>query len=210
MHQNSHTARSTIRIPSVRHITVTAVLSAIAFALMFLDFPIPMLIPSFIKMDISDMPALLGAFSIGPVYGIVIELLKNLLYLLIKGTSSAYVGELCNFLLGAVFAAVAGLIYQYRKTRKGALVGALLGAVAMAVFSVPINFYLVYPTYVVAYGMPMEAIIGMYQDILPGANSLFKCLVIFNLPFTFIKGMLDVLICWLIYKPLSPVLHGRK
>lgn len=195
---------------SVRQITVTAILSAIAFALMFLDFSIPMVIPAFIKMDVSDLPALLGTFALGPVAGVVIELLKNLLYILIKGTSSAFVGELCNFLLGSVFMMVAGLIYRHRKDRKHALLGSLLGAAAMAICCVPINYFLVYPTYVVAYGMPMDAIIGMYQDILPSADSLLKCLVIFNVPFTFVKGMLDVLLCWLIYKPLSPVLHGRK
>lgn len=195
---------------SVRQITVTAILSAIAFALMFLDFSIPMVIPAFIKMDVSDLPALLGTFALGPMAGVVIELLKNLLYILIKGTSSAFIGELCNFLLGSVFMIVAGLIYRHRKDRKHALLGSLLGASAMAICSVPINYFLVYPTYVVAYGMPMDAIIGMYQDILPSADSLLKCLVIFNVPFTFVKGMLDVLLCWLIYKPLSPVLHGRK
>ena len=188
-------------------LTVTAMLSAVAFILMFIEFPIPALIPSFVKLDISDLPELLAAFSLGPVYGVAVTFLKNLLHIVFKGTSSAYVGELCNFLLGAVFSLVAGFIYQRKKSRKSALIGAIIGAVLMAIVSVPMNYYVVYPAYVVCYGMPLEAIIGMYQAILPSADSLIKCLTIFNMPFTFCKGMLDVLLCFLIYKPLSPLLH---
>ena len=188
-------------------LTVTAMLSAVAFLLMFIEFPIPALIPSFVKMDISDLPELLAAFSLGPIYGVAVTFLKNLLHIVFKGTSSAYVGELCNFLLGAVFSLAAGFIYQRKKSRKSALVGAIIGAALMAIVSVPLNYFVVYPAYVVCYGMPLEAIIGMYQAILPSADSLIKCLTIFNMPFTFCKGMLDVLLCFLIYKPLSPLLH---
>ncbi len=188
-------------------LTVTAMLSAVAFALMFIEFPIPALIPSFVKLDISDLPELLAAFSLGPVYGVTVTFLKNLLHILIKGTSSAYVGELFNFLMGSVFAFSAGMIYQWKKSRKTALIGSVAGAVLMAVLSVPLNYFLVYPAYVVCYGLPLDAIIGMYQAILPSADSLIKCLVIFNMPFTFCKGMLDVALCFLIYKPLSPLLH---
>ena len=188
-------------------LTVTAMLSTVAFLLMFIEFPIPALIPSFVKLDISDLPELLAAFSLGPVYGVTVTFLKNLLHILIKGTSSAYVGELFNFVMGSVFAFSAGFIYQRRKSRKSALIGSLVGAILMAVLSVPLNYYLVYPAYVVCYGLPLEAIIGMYQAILPSADSLIKCLVIFNLPFTFCKGILDVVLCFLIYKPLSPPLH---
>ena len=188
-------------------LTVTAMLSAVAFILMFIEFPIPALIPSFVKMDISDLPELLAAFSLGPIYGVAVTFLKNLLHIVFKGISSAYVGELCNFLLGAVFSLAAGFIYQRRKSRKSALVGAIIGAALMAIVSVPLNYFVVYPAYVVCYGMPLEPIIGMYQAILPSADSLIKCLTIFNMPFTFCKGMLDVLLCFLIYKPLSPLLH---
>ena len=188
-------------------LTVTAMLSAVAFLLMFIEFPIPALIPSFVKMDISDLPELLAAFSLGPVYGVAVTFLKNLLFILIHGSSSAYVGELCNFLLGAVFSLTAGFLYQRKKSRRNALIGSIAGAALMAVVSVPLNYFVVYPTYVVCYGLPLDAIIGMYQAILPSADSLIKCLTIFNMPFTFCKGMLDVLLCFLIYKPLSPLLH---
>ena len=192
------------------NLTVAAMLSAVAFILMFIEFPIPMLIPAFIKMDFSDLPALLGAFALGPVYGVIISFMKNLLHIVIKGTSTACVGELSNFILGAIFSAVAGYLYKHHKSRKTAIIGAVAGAVAMGVLSVPSNYFVVYPAYVQFYHMPLEAILGMYQAILPSADSLIKCLILFNLPFTLVKGLLDAVLCMLIYKPLSPILHGRR
>ena len=112
--------------------------------------------------------------------------------------------------MGALFVGVAGLIYKRNKTRKGAIVGALLGALVMAVVSVPYNYFIVYPAYVVMYHLPLDAIIGMYQAINPNVNGLLACLLVFNLPFTFVKGALDAVLCFLVYKPLSPILHGRK
>ena len=208
---NGAAAVSGARLRDRTHkLTVTAMLSAVAFVLMFLEFPIPSLIPSFVKMDLSDLPELLAAFSLGPAYGVAVALLKNILHIIFKGTSSAYIGELCNFTLGAAFAVTAGLIYQIKKTRGGALFGSLAGALAMALLSVPLNYFIVYPAYVVFYKLPMEVIIGMYQAILPAADNLFKCLVIFNMPFTFSKGVFCVFLCFLIYKPLSPILHNRR
>lgn len=119
-------------------LAVAAMLSAVAAVLQFVEFSIP-LIPSFVKLDISDLPALLGTFSLGPVYGVVIQLVKNLLHL--PFGSSAGVGELSNFILGAVFVLCAGLVYRKHKSRKGALIGAMLGAVLMAVVSVPSNYF---------------------------------------------------------------------
>ena len=195
---------------TTHNLTVAAMLSAVAFILMFIEFPIPMLIPAFIKMDFSDLPALLGAFALGPVYGVIISFMKNLLHIVIKGTSTACVGELSNFTLGAIFSAVAGYIYKHHKSRKTAIIGAVAGAVAMGVLSVPSNYFVVYPAYVQFYHMPLEAILGMYQAILPSADSLIKCLILFNLPFTLVKGLLDAVLCMLIYKPLSPILLGRR
>ena len=188
-------------------LTVTAMLSAVAFVLMFIEFPIPALIPAFVKLDISDLPELLAAFSLGPVYGVVVAFLKNLLFSVLHGTSSAYVGELFNFIMGAVFSFAAGFVYQHNKTRRGALLGALVGTALMAVLSVPLNYFVVYPAYVVCYHLPLDVIIGMYQAIRPSANGLLECLVTFNMPFTFFKGLLDVALCFLVYKPLSPLLH---
>lgn len=190
---------------SPRNIAMIGMLSAASFILMFLEFSIPIM-PSFIKLDISELPALLGAFAMGPVEGVIICLIKNLIHLV--RTSTGGVGELSNFLLGAVFVFVAGIIYKLKKNRTGAIIGSLVGALAMAVFSVFSNYFLVYPFY--TNFMPMEAIIGAYQAINPNVNGLLECLIVFNMPFTFCKGMLDVLITFLIYKRISPIIKGVK
>ena len=191
----------------VRVLTGTAMLGAVAAVLMYLEFPIPIM-PAFVKLDVSELPALIASFAYGPVSGILVCLIKNLIKL--PSTSTAAVGELFNFVMGALFVGVAGLIYKRNKTRKGAIVGALLGALVMAVVSVPYNYFIVYPAYVVMYHLPLDAIIGMYQAINPNVNGLLACLLVFNLPFTFVKGALDAMLCFLVYKPLSPILHGRK
>ncbi len=188
-------------------LTVTAMLSTVAFLLMFIEFPVPALIPAFVKLDISDLPELLAAFSLGPLYGVLVTFLKNLLFVVLHGTSSAYVGELFNFIMGAVFSFSAGFLYQRNKSRKGALLGAVVGALLMAALSVPLNYFVVYPAYVVCYKLPLDAIVGMYQAIRPSTDGLLECLLVFNMPFTFFKGVLDVALCFLIYKPLSPLLH---
>ena len=186
-------------------IAVTGVLTAVAVILQLLEIPVPFM-PTFIKFDFSDLPALLGAFAVGPVCGILIEFLKNLIHVLFSGSFG--VGELSNFLLGAVFVGVAGLIYRFRKTKKMAVIASFAGAIAMALISLPVNYLVVYPVY---YNfMPEETILAAYQAIIPGMKSIFQSLVCFNLPFTFAKGMIDVLVCFLIYKPLSPILKGKN
>ena len=136
----------------------------------------------------------------------IICLIKNLVHLLVS--NSMFVGELSNFLLGAVFVLTAGLIYKHHKTKRTALIGGIAGAVAMGVFSIFSNYFVVYPVYYQV-AMPEEVILQAYQAIIPSMKSILQCLIIFNLPFTFVKGMVDVLITFLIYKPLSPILKGR-
>ncbi len=187
---------------NLRAITVTAILGAIGFVLMFLEFGLPIM-PSFIKFDFSELPALIASFAYGPVYGILVCFLKNALHLLV--TSTAGVGELANFLMGIFFVVPAGLIYRYRKNRTSALIGSLVGAITMGVACVAINYFLVYPIYYQIM-IPEQVILSAYQAILPGVDSIFKSLLIFNLPFTTVKGLVDALICFLIYKKLSPIL----
>ena len=197
-------AKSSINI---RKLVGTAMLGAVATILMYLEFPIPIM-PAFIKMDVSELPALIAGFAYGPVSGVVVCLIKNLLQL--PSTTTAAVGELFNFVMGALFVGTAALVYKKIKSRKGAAIGSVLGAAVMAIVSVPYNYFIVYPAYVVFYGMPLDAIVGTYQAINPGVDGLLACLLTFNLPFTFFKGLVDALICFLIYKPLSPILHGRR
>lgn len=196
-------SRGTGKKVSIRKLTGTAMLSAISFVLMFLDFSVPFM-PSFIKMDLSELPALIGAFAYGPIAGVVICLIKNLIHLMIKTTGG--VGELSNFLLGASFVLVAGGIYHFKKTKSGALIGSVLGAFVMGLFSIVSNYYLVYPIY---YNfMPKEAILAAYQLIFGGVSNIAECLIVFNAPFTFVKGLLSVVITFIIYKQISPILKG--
>ena len=184
-------------------LTVTAMLGAVATVLMMLEFPIPFLIPPFVKMDFSELPALLAAFSMGPISGVAVCLIKNLINLLF--TTTGGVGELCNFLMGVCFVLPAGWIYKLKKSRGGALLASIVGAAAMAVLCLPINYFISYPFY--SSLMPLDAIIGMYQSLIPSVDGLLACLVIFNMPFTLLKGLLDVVLAFLIYKPLSPLLR---
>lgn len=190
----------------VRVITVTGVLSAVAFLLQLIEIPLPMLMPTFIKFDFSDLPALIGSFALGPVCGIVIELIKNVLHALLA-TGSFGVGELSNFVLGAVFVGVAGCIYRRSRSKKGALIASLAGAIVMAAISFPSNLFIVYPVYYQF--MPEETILAAYQTILPGMKSIAQSLLVFNVPFTFVKGILDVAITFAVYKKISPILKGN-
>lgn len=192
-------------LKKTRVVAGCGMLTAVAIVLQYLEVPIPF-IPSFIKLDFSDLPELIGAFAYGPVAGILIALVKNIIHLAVS--QSGYVGELSNFILGAVFAAVAGLIYKKNKTMKGALVGGVVGAICMAAISFPSNLFIVYPFY---YNfMPKEIVLQAYQAIIPSMKSIEQSLLIFNVPFTFIKGLLCVIISMFIYKPLSPVLKGKS
>ena len=200
------TTTNTQKRVNVRYLTVTAMLTAIAYILMFFDFSVPFIMPEFIKMDLSELPALIGSFAMGPLCGVLICLLKNVLHLAI--TTTGGVGELSNFLLGAAFVVPAGLIYKHKKSRKSALIGSLLGDLFMGVFSIVSNYFLVYPFY---YNfMPKETILNAYQAILPQMKSILQCLICFNLPFTMVKGLLSVVITFLIYKHISPILKGRN
>ena len=191
---------------SVRYITVTAMLSAVAYVLMFIDFPIPFLIPSFIQMDISELPALIGSFALGPVCGVLICLVKNLLHLFI--TSTGGVGELSNFLLGVMFVLPAGIIYDMKKNKKSARKGAIIGALLMGFISIPVNYFLTYPIY---YNfMPEEVILEAYRAIVPSMENILQCLICFNMPFTIVKGLFSVVITMLIYKHISPILKGTR
>ena len=190
---------------STRVIAGGAMLAALAFVLQYLEIGLPIM-PFFIKFDFSDLPALIGAFAYGPLAGVLIELIKNLLHCAVS--QSATVGELSNFILGAVFTATAGLIYRHKKTKKMALIGGIAGAVIMGAVCIPSNYFVVYPFYYRAY-MPEEVVLQAYQAILPSMKSVLQSLFVFNLPFTVLKGLICVAISMPVYKPLSRILKGN-
>ncbi len=188
----------------VRQLTVTALMGAMSAVLMFIQIPVPMFMPGFIKFDLSELPALIAAFAIGPVSGACVCLIKNLINLL--STSTGGVGELSNFILGCAFVVPAGLIYKSKKTKKTAVIGAVAGAAVMAVLSIPSNYFITYPIY--TNFMSMDAIIGAYQALNPKVETLLDALIWFNMPFTFIKGMASTVVAVAVYKYISPVIKG--
>ena len=202
----TNTKKTNTKSPiNLRKMTVTAIMAAVSTVLMFLSFNVP-LMPSFIKLDLSELPALISSFAMGPISGVAVCLVKNLINLFF--TTTGGVGELSNFLLGCAFVVPAGLIYKYKRNKKWAIIGSLIGAASMALLSIVSNYFVVYPIYTAF--MPMDAIIGMYKAICPPVENLIQCLLVFNLPFTFIKGMISVVITLLVYKKLSPIINGKK
>lgn len=186
----------------LRSLAVSALMGAIGFILMFIEMGVPFM-PFFIKFDLSELPALIASFAFGPLYGVLVCFIKNGLHLLV--TNTAGVGELANFLMGIFFVLPAGFIYRYRKSRVTALLGSLTGAVSMGLSCVLINYFITYPIYYKIM-MPKEVILAAYQDILPAVDGIFESLLIFNLPFTAAKGVIVSVVCFLIYKKLSPIL----
>lgn len=191
----------------VRNLVVTAIFAAISAVLMYIQIGLPIL-PSFLKFDFSDFPALIVSFAVSPWHGALVCLLKNLLHLFT--TTTAGVGELNNFIIAALFIVPAGMIYHRNKTRKTALIGSVVGTLSSGILSVLYNYFIGYPLFSAALGIPMAGIVGMYSVILPSADTLWEALLIFNLPLTLVKGMFAALITMLIYKRISPWLKGKQ
>ena len=143
----------------LRSLVVSALFGAVGFILMFIELGVPIM-PSFIKFDISELPALIATFAYGPISGVLVCFLKNALHLLV--TSNAGVGELADFLMGIFFVVPAGLIYRYHKCRKSALVGSLCGSISMGFFCVLINYFLIYPIYYKIM-IPKNVILSAYR-----------------------------------------------
>ena len=179
-----------------RTITQVAMLGAIAGILMNLEFPIPFLAPTFYQLDFSEIPVLIGSFAMGPVAGVLIELVKILVHLVSKGTMTAGVGDMANFIFGCTFAVPAGLIYRYKsvKSRKHAVVGMAVGTVLTA--------------YGKAFGMPIEAFIEMGSAVHSSVNNLLTFAAIIIFPFNIFKYALTSLIVFFIYKRIRVVLKG--
>ncbi len=190
----------------IKAITITAIMGALGTALMMIEFSIPIM-PSFIKLDFSELPALITAFAYGPLWGILVCLIKNLIHMFFSSTM--FVGELSNFILGAIFVSTAGIIYKKFKNKKGALLSCIIASLTMAIVSVFTNYLIIYPMYYEILNFPEPVILGMYQAILPFVSNMLQAILIFNLPFNFVKMMLVSLICFAIYKRISPILKKQ-
>lgn len=189
----------------VRWLVFTALMSALSFVLaQFFEFQIPIM-PSFIKFDFSDAPAMLASLTMGPVSGVFVCLIKNIIGCFTSST--ACIGELSNFILGAALVVPAGIIAHKRKSLSRAVIGCSVGAFVSAALGFVSNYFLIYPLYGQV-GWTTEAIISMYQKINPDVNNLAECLLIFNVPFTFAKGVIAAAISLVLYKHLRPVFNS--
>jgi riboflavin transporter FmnP len=191
-----------------RVLALTGLMAAISALLMQFQLSIPIL-PNFLKLDISDFPALIAGYAYGPMSGIWVCLVKNVIH--ITMTTTGGVGELSNFILGVCFVVPAALIYRIgKKTRKSAFIGAIAGTIFMSVIGIFSNYYIVYPLYYYVMGLSTEQLMHMYQSKLPSVQDLWQALAIFNFPLTVVKGTICTSITFLLYKYISPALHGRK
>lgn len=183
-----------------------SVLGVISFVLMFFKTPV-WFAPPFLKFDVSDLPSLLGAFAMGPMTGIWVQLVKNLLNVLIEGTVTNGVGEVSNFLVGSVLAYVAGFVYQRNKTFKNALLGLGLGIVAMTTFATLNNYYVMFPLFAKVFGLELDTIVSMGSKVNKYVVD-YKTLMLYAVvPFNLLKGMIVSLATVFVYKRISPVLH---
>ena len=189
---------------SVRTISMTAMLSAVAYLLAFVEFPVP-LSPSFARMDLSDLPALIGAFAFGPFSGLLIELVKNTLQLLT--TSTGGIGEIANFLMGASYVVTAGFIYKRHKTKKTALLACIAASFVMGAAAALANYFILLPLFETF--MPLDQLVASFGAFLPFIHTKLD-IVLFNaLPFNILKGLVIGGVTMLIYKKLALVLKGR-
>lgn len=191
---------------TTKNLAIMGMMGALATVLMFFDFPIPFIAPNFYKLDLSEIPVLIGSFMLGPVAGIVIELIKVLLNLLLTGTGTGGVGEFANFCVGCALVVPAGIIYRLNKTKKGAIIGMIAGTLVMAVAGVFLNAYVMLPFYSTM--MPLESIIAAGAAINPAISNIWTFCWIAVAPFNLIKGIIVSLITALIYKKVSVLLRG--
>ena len=193
-----------------RTITQIAMLGALAGVLMNIEFPIPFLAPSFYQLDFSEIPVLVGTFAMGPVAGILIEVVKVLVHLVTMGTVTAGVGDFANFIFGCTFVVPAGLIYQKKKSKKSAVIGMIAGTLFMAFIGCFLNAFVLLPAYGKAFGMPVDALVAMGTAVNPAINSLLTFVVLAVAPFNILKGLIVGVITFLLYKHVSPILHGTQ
>ena len=197
---------------NTRKLAMIGMFSAIAMILHVLDFPI-FFAPGFYKMDFSELPILVGSFAFGPVAGVMMEFVKILLKLCIKGTSTAFIGDLANFVVGCSLIIPASAVYSFNKTKKNAILACIAGTLVMTIFGTAFNAVYLLPAFSKFYGMPLDAILAMGTEVNPLAKegSIVSFVVACVAPMNLIKGTLVSVVTLLIYKPLSPIIKtGHK
>lgn len=201
-----HLCKDRKQFSNTHYISYTAIFSAISGVLMVMEIPL-FFAPSFYKLDISEMPVLICTFYLGPVAGVTAELLKVMVKLLIKGTSTAFVGDFANFVVGCSFILPASIIYHARPGRKTALIGMGVGTLVLTVFGSLFNGFYLIPKFAVLFGMPMDAIVAMGTKVNAAITDVWTLVAFAVVPFNLVKGVAVSALTFLLYKRISPILH---
>ncbi|SEW37189.1 ECF transporter S component [[Clostridium] fimetarium] len=191
----------------INRMTVIAMLSALAFILMFFEFPIPF-VPDFYKIDASEIPVLIGAFMFGPAAGVVIEGVKVLLHLVIKGTTTVFVGDFANFILGCFYVVPAATIYLFKKTKKSAIIGMIVGTAVLVIAGCLLNAFYLLPKYAELYGIPMEYLIAAGTAVNSNITNVFSFVALAVAPFNILKGTLVAIATGVLYKYVSKIIKN--
>lgn len=205
-HQQGTMAKTQTGRMALKTITKIAVLSAISVIIMLLEIPLPFA-PSFYKLDLSEIVVMIGAFAMGVVPGIFIELIKVLLNLLINGTITAGIGELANFVIGCSYIVPAALIYRHRKTLKTAIFGMSIGTVSITIVGSLMNLFVLLPAYAALANIPFDTLVGMGTAVNPAITDVTTLVLFATAPFNLLKGVVCSVIVLLLYKRISPILH---
>ena len=194
------------RLSDTHYITYTAIFSCMAGVLMLVEIPL-FFAPSFYKIDLSELPILICTFYLGPVAGVIAELIKVCIKLLLKGTTTAFVGDFANFAVGCSFVLPASVVYHANPSRRSALKGMIVGTLVMTVFGSAFNAIYLLPKFAALFGMPMEVIIGMGTKVNSAITSVSTLVLFAVVPFNLLKGLVVSLLTFLLYKRISPILH---
>lgn len=173
------------------------------------DFPL-WFAPSFYKIDFSEVPVMIGAFALGPTAGALIELVKCLLKLVVKGTNTAFVGDIANYIIGCALIVPAAIIYQKKKTKKVAVIGMIVGTLVLVIVGCFMNAYVLLPTYGKAFGMPIDALVEMGGAVNPAITDVSTFVLFAVAPFNALKGIVVSAITLVLYKYVSPILKGNQ
>lgn len=192
-------------ILDTRTVVVVGMFSAISAILYSLDFPV-FFAPTFYKLDFSELPALIAGFAFGPVSAVLIEFIKVLVKILIKGTSTAFVGDLANFVIGCSFVLPASIIYHFNKTKRTAVFSCVVGTLVITVFGSLFNAFYLLPAFAALYGMPMDALIAMGTKVNPAITGIYSFVLLAVAPLNLVKGALISIITILVYKRLSVII----
>lgn len=205
MSERTHTPkRAKPRYLTTNYMVKIALMGALAWVVMLLEFPIP-IFPAFLKLDFSDLVPLIGSLALGPLAGILIELLKCLLHLINSTTGG--VGDLANFIVGAAYVGSVGYFYKKHKSKQGAVLGLCVGTLAMIVVGAVVNYFITIPLYGLVMGWSEEFIVSMGAAILPAIHDKLTLILFAFCPFNLIKGLALTLLTLPLYKKCSPLLH---